>query len=135
MNYISSKIHVNYKFIVKSAQSHRAINRNFIKYDDADLKKEVSFMSLCHGCGNYSGEVGETCPMCGATIGTIDYRNTCPRCGKHMDYGTRVCPRCGQEVRWPGDPGYGGGDTSFWKIGLYIVLLIIILRFIIMFIG
>ena len=40
-------------------------------------------MSLCHGCGNYSGEVGETCPMCGATIGTVDYRNTCPRCGKH----------------------------------------------------
>ena len=40
-------------------------------------------MSLCHGCGNYSGEVGETCPMCGATIGTVDYRNICPRCGKH----------------------------------------------------
>ena len=57
-------------------------------------------MPLCPGCGNYSGEVGDTCPMCGATIGTIDYRNTCPRCGKHMDYGTRVCPRCGQEVRW-----------------------------------
>ena len=32
-------------------------------------------------------------------IGTMDYRNTCPRCGKHMDYGTRVCPRCGREVR------------------------------------
>ena len=50
-------------------------------------------MPLCPGCGNYSGEVGDTCPMCGATIGTIDYRNTCPRCGKHMDYGTRVCRR------------------------------------------
>ena len=56
-------------------------------------------MPLCPGCGNYSGEVGDTCPMCGATIGTMDYRNTCPRCGKHMDYGTRVCPRCGREVR------------------------------------
>ena len=33
-------------------------------------------MPLCPGCGNYSGEVGDTCPMCGATIGTIDYRNT-----------------------------------------------------------
>lgn len=87
-------------------------------------------MPLCPGCGNYSGEVGDTCPMCGATIGTIDYRNTCPRCGKHMDYGTRVCPRCEQEVRWPGDPGYGGDQTPLWKIGLYIVLIIIILRII-----
>ena len=87
-------------------------------------------MPLCPGCGNYSGEVCNTCPMCGATIGTIDYRNTCPRCGKHMDYGTRVCPRCGQEVRWPGDPGYGGDQTPLWKIGLYIVLIIIILRII-----
>ena len=92
------------------------------------FKKEVVKMPLCPGCGNYSGEVGDTCPMCGVTIGTIDYRNTCPRCGKHMDYGTRVCPRCGQEVRWPGDPGYGGDQTPLWKIGLYIVLIIIILR-------
>ena len=73
-------------------------------------------MPLCPGCGNYSGEVGDTCPMCGATIGTIDYRNT--------------CPRCGQEVRWPGDSGYGGDQTPLWKIGLYIVLIIIILRII-----
>ena len=28
-------------------------------------------MPLCPGCGNYSGEVGDTCPMCGATIGLI----------------------------------------------------------------
>ena len=92
-------------------------------------------MPLCRACGNYSGEVGDTCPMCGATIGSIDYRSTCPRCGNHMDYGTRVCPRCGQEVRWPGDPGYGGDSTPLWKIGLYIVLIIIILRVIAGFAG
>ena len=36
MDYIYSKIHVDYKYIVKCARSFNVINRNFIKYDDAD---------------------------------------------------------------------------------------------------
>ena len=56
-------------------------------------------MPLCPGCGNYSGEIGEACPMCGATIGTIDYRNTCPRCESIWIMEQEVCPRCGREVR------------------------------------
>lgn len=38
MDYIYSKIHVDYKYIVKSARSFNAINRNFIKYDDSDFE-------------------------------------------------------------------------------------------------